>query len=121
RLTDGFARIQNISVVTPRVAVSGGDGAASTVSTDYELRGELQHGDQSWTLRARIIKAATGEVQSVVAASVAAEEMDAPLAQSRLVAGVGHVLARRLNELLQPGAARSRMAGASAGGDKVAM
>ncbi|HEY8335400.1 MAG TPA: tetratricopeptide repeat protein [Tardiphaga sp.] len=122
RLTDGFARIQNISVVTPRVAVSGGESAAaSTVSTDYELRGELQHGDQSWTLRARIIKAATGEVQSVVAASVAAEELDAPLAQSRLVAGVGHVLARRLNELLEPGAARSKMAGASAGGDKVAV
>lgn len=122
RLTDGFARIQNISVVMPRVAVSGGESAAaSTVSSDYELRGELQHGDQSWTLRARIIKAATGEVQSVVAASVAAEEMDAPLAQSRLVAGVGHVLARRLNELLEPGAARSKMAGASAGGDKVAV
>lgn len=122
RLTDGFAKVQNISVVAPRLAVTGGESAAaSTASSDYELRGELQHGDQSWTLRARIIKAATGEVQSVVAASVAAEELDAQLAQSRLVAGVGHVLARRLNEILEPSAARARTPGASAGGDKVAV
>ena len=122
RLTDGFARVQNISVVAPRVAVTGGEsGAVSTASSDYELRGELQHDDQSWTLRARIIKAATGEVQAVVAASVAAEEMDAQLAQSRLVAGVGHVLARRLNEILEPSEARSSTGGASAGGDKVAV
>jgi DNA-binding winged helix-turn-helix (wHTH) protein/Flp pilus assembly protein TadD len=122
RLTDGFAKVQNISVVAPRVPVTGGESsAASTASSDYELRGELQHCDQSWTLRARIIKTATGEVQSVVAASVTAEELDAQLAQSRLVAGVGHVLARRLNEILEPSAARSRTAGASAGGDKVAV
>ncbi|MCK1735439.1 winged helix-turn-helix domain-containing protein [Bradyrhizobium sp. 138] len=122
RLTDGFAKVQNISVVAPRVAVSGGDSTAvSGGPSDYELRGELQHGDQSWTLRARIIKAATGEVQSVVAASVAAEEMDVQLAQSRLVAGVGHVLARRLNEILERSAARAKTPGASAGGDKVAV
>lgn len=121
RLSDGFARIQNISVVAPRVAVSGGDNAGlSAVASDYELRGELQHGEQAWTLRARIIKAASGEVQSVVAVSVAAEEMDASLAQSRLVAGVGHVLARRLNEIVEPRAA-SKTTGTSAGGDKVAV
>ena len=123
RLTDGFAKIQNISVVAPRLAaVAGGAStAASVASSDYELRGELQHSDQSWTLRARIIKAGTGEVQSVVAASVNADEADAQLAQSRLVAGVGHVLARRLNEILESRPARSRAAGASAGGDKVAV
>jgi DNA-binding winged helix-turn-helix (wHTH) protein/Flp pilus assembly protein TadD len=122
RLTDGFARIQNISVVAPRVAVAGGDSTAgATTSSDYELHGELQYGDQSWTLRARIIKTATGEVQSVVAASAAAEEMDPQLAQSRLVAGVGHVLARRLNEILEPSSVRSSSTGSSAGGDKVAV
>lgn len=121
RLTDGFAKIQNISVVAPRVAVGDGDNAGvSAVASDYELRGELRHGDQAWTLRARIIKAATGEVQSVVAVSVAAEEMDATLAQSRLVAGVGHVLARRLNEIVEPRGA-TKTAGISAGGDKVAV
>ncbi|PIT05335.1 transcriptional regulator CadC [Bradyrhizobium nitroreducens] len=122
RLTDGFARIQNISVVAPRLAARGGDSsAASTASSDYELRGELERRDQSWTLRARIIKAATGEVQSVVTASVAADEADPQLAQSRLVAGVGHVLARRLNEILAPGSVRSSSTGSSAGGDKVAV
>lgn len=122
RLTDGFAKVQNISVVAPRLAAKGGDGtAASLTPSDYELRGELERRDQSWTLRARIIKAATGEVQSVIAASVAAEEMDAQLAQSRLVAGVGHGLARRLNEILEARVPRAPVAGASAGGDKVAV
>ncbi|MBR0713170.1 tetratricopeptide repeat protein [Bradyrhizobium liaoningense] len=119
-LTDGFAKVQNISVVAPRSAVSGGEStAASAASSDYELRGELERGDQFWTLRARIIKATTGEVQSVVAASVAADEADAQLAQSRLVAGVGHVLARRLNEILESRPSTSRKI--SAGGDKVAV
>lgn len=122
RLTDGFAKIQNISVVAPRLAAKGGDStAASAASSDYELHGALERGDQSWTLRARIIKAATGEVQSVVAASVAADEVDAQRAQSRLVAGVGHGLARRLNEILESRPARAPAAGSSAGGDKVAV
>ncbi|MCP3407734.1 winged helix-turn-helix domain-containing protein [Bradyrhizobium sp. CCGB01] len=123
RLTDGFAKIQNISVVAPRPsAVAGADKAsASVTSPDYEVRGELQQTDQSWTLRARIIKAGTGEVQSVVAASVNAHEADAQLQQSRLVAGVGHVLARRLNDVLESNAPSARARGASAGGDKVAI
>lgn len=122
RLTDGFAKIQNISVVAPRLAAKSGDGSTTSApSSDYELRGELGRRDQSWTLRARIIKAATGEVQSVVATSVAAEEMDAQLAQSRLVAGVGHGLARRLNEILEQRVPRAPAVGASAGGDKVAV
>lgn len=120
RLTDGFAKIQNISVVAPQsTAVAGVERAA--VSTDYEMRGELQLVDQSWTLRARVIKTGTGEVQSVVASSVRADEADAQLAQSRLAAGAGHVFARRLNEILEPSAAPSGTRKASAGGDKVAV
>ncbi|MBW7967857.1 winged helix-turn-helix domain-containing protein [Bradyrhizobium sp. BR 10289] len=123
RLTDGFARIQNISVVAPRLtAVAGGESpAASPSSSDYELRGELQLADQSWTLRARIIKTASGEVQSVATASVNAEAVDAQLAQARLAAGVGHVLARRLNDILEASASSSARRKSSAGGDKVAV
>jgi DNA-binding winged helix-turn-helix (wHTH) protein/tetratricopeptide (TPR) repeat protein len=123
RLTDGFAKIQNISVVAPRVAaVAGGEGsAASTSSSDYELRGELQFADQSWTLRARIIKTGSGEVQSVAAASVSAEAVEPQLAQARLAAGVGHALARRLNEILEPRASSSARRAVSGGADKVAV
>jgi len=122
RLTDGFAKIQNISVVAPRLAaVAGVEKAAASPAADYEIRGELQHGDQSWTLRARIIKAGSGEVQSVAAASVNAEALDAQLAQARLTAGVGHIMARRLNEMLEASASSPRARGASAGGDKVAI
>lgn len=123
RLTDGFAKIQNISVVAPRLAaVAGGESAAApAVSSDYELRGELQLADQSWTLRARIIKAGTGEVQSVAAVSISADEADAQLAQARLAAGAGHVLARHLNEILEPSTSSSARRTSSAGGDKVAV
>ncbi|WP_439404654.1 winged helix-turn-helix domain-containing protein [Bradyrhizobium sp. DASA03076] len=123
RLTDGFARIQNISVVTPLVAtVTGGESpAVPATSSDYELRGELQLADQSWTLRARIIKTAGGEVQSVATVSVNVEALDAQLVQARLAAGVGHVLARRLNEMLEPSASSSARRTSSAGGDKVAV
>lgn len=120
RLTDGFARIPNISVVAPRERAGGERAGAAALVPDYEIRGELQHGDQSWTLRARIIRTGSGEVQSVAAASVGVDEMDA-LQQSRLVAGVGHVLARRLNELLEPSAASSASRRSSAGGDKIAV
>ncbi|MGY8661072.1 winged helix-turn-helix domain-containing protein [Bradyrhizobium sp. UFLA05-109] len=121
RLTDGFAKIQSISVVAPRSPALAGVESTSALaaSPDYEIRGELAHGDQSWTLRARMIKIATGEVQSVATASVNADEADAQLAQSRLAAGVGHVLARRLNDMLEPSASSSRRQ--SAGGDKVAV
>lgn len=123
RLTDGFAKIQNITVVAPRSATLAGVEHAGlpAASSDYEIRGELQLSDQSWTLRARMIKTGSGEVQSVVTASVNADEMDAQLQQSRLVAGVGHVLARRLNDMLEPSAASSRAHGSPAGGDKVAV
>jgi Flp pilus assembly protein TadD len=53
--------------------------------------------------------------------SVSADEADAQLAQSRLAAGVGHVLARRLNEILEPSASSSGSRRSSAGGDKVAV
>lgn len=123
RLTDGFARIQNISVVAPLMATVAGSGspAATPGASDYELRGELQLADQSWTLRARIIKTASGEVQSVATASINVEALDAQLAQARLAAGVGHVLARRLNEILEPSASSSARRMTSAGGDKVAV
>lgn len=121
RLTDGFAKIQNISVVAPRASAGVESASAVAASPDYEIRGELQHGDQSWTLRARIIKTGSGEVQAVAAASVGTAEADAQLQQSRLVAGVGHVLARRLNELLEPSVASSASRKSSAGGDKVAV
>jgi DNA-binding winged helix-turn-helix (wHTH) protein/Tfp pilus assembly protein PilF/TolB-like protein len=123
RVTDGFAKIQNISVVAPRSAAVAGleHTGLPAASSDYEIRGELQLSDQSWALRARLIKTATGEVQSVVTASVNADEADAQLQQSRLVAGVGHVLARRLNDMLEPSASSSTSGTSSAGGDKVAV
>jgi tetratricopeptide (TPR) repeat protein len=47
--------------------------------------------------------------------------VDSQLGQARLAAGVGHVLARRLNEILEPRASSSARRTSSAGGDKVAV
>lgn len=103
-IADGFARIDNIKVVA----------APSTTHVDFEIRGELQRADQSWTLRSRIIKTVTGEVQSVATVSVDSNETEKQLQQSRLAAGAGYLLARRLNELLEA-------EGSSAANDDVSM
>lgn len=115
RLTDGFAKIANISVLAPRVDVAGATQAyTSTVAPSYEVTGELQRGEQSWTLRARIVKSSTGEVQSVATASVRTDDLETDVQQSRLAAGVGHPLARRLNEMLEAAAAeKSRTPGST--------
>lgn len=103
RLTDGFARIGNISLISPRpgeTPARARPASSSSGSPDYDLSGELQRNGQTWTLRARIINRATNEILSVATVSVDAGGADVGLQQSRLAAGVGHPLARRLNEML---------------------
>jgi len=119
RLADGFARIDNIRTVAPQSSPSAPAENIAVTPADFEVRGELQRSEQAWTLRARIIKTATGEVQSVATVSVDANEADPQLQQSRLTAGVGHPLARRLNELLEASASSSANRDSSAGSAKV--
>lgn len=107
QLADGFAAIDGIGVVAPRPAPS----------SDFEVHGELHRGPQAWTLRARMIRAATGEIQAVAIVSVDAGEPDAQLQQSRLAAGAGYPLARRLNEMLHAGPPAT--GGVPTGGAKV--
>lgn len=100
RLIDGLAEIDNIRVVVPR---SGGAGSNPSAQSDFVLQGELQKGPQYWILQARMIKSATGQVQAVATVSVDIDEPDTQLQQSRLAAGAGDVLTRRLNSLLEAG------------------
>ncbi len=122
-LTDGFARIDGIRVVAPRSAETAQPqpAAASSPSSDFEVHGELRRDPRSWALRARMIRTATGEIQAVATVSVDASEPDAQLQQSRLAAGAGYPLARRLNDLLEntPAATPSGTGGTTAGGAKV--
>lgn len=106
RLADGLAKIDNIRVVrapapetTPAAAVS-----ARADQADYRLSGELQKTGGSWELRARLTRAANEEVVWSAPVSVAIGETDLALQQSRLAAGLGHLLALRLNELVQASA-----------------
>lgn len=105
RLTDGLARIDNIRVVALQpVAAAATPAATPSPQSDFVLNGELEKGPQTWILRARVIRTATGEVQSVATVSVDATEPDMQLQQSRLAAGAGHALVQRLNALLESGA-----------------
>lgn len=118
RLTNGFAKIDNTRVVVPRSAAAAHPEHASapSASSDFEVRGLLQRGERSWILRARMIKTATGEIQSVATVSVDVDEPDVQLQQSRLAAGAGDLLARGLNRLLEAGESPA-VTGGSADGD----
>lgn len=98
-LIDGLARIDNFSVVA---LPSANPAPASSPPSDYVLHGELLQGPRSWTVQVRVLNGATGEVQSVATTSIDAD-VGAQLQQSRLAAGVGDPLARRLNTLLEAG------------------
>jgi DNA-binding winged helix-turn-helix (wHTH) protein/tetratricopeptide (TPR) repeat protein len=92
RLIDGLAKIENIRVAAPH--------AEHAPRADFVVSGELQKGEGTWEMRARMTRTATGEVVWTAPVSVALDEADVPLQQSRLAAGIGHPLALRLNALL---------------------
>lgn len=107
RLTDGLAKIDNVHVVTPRARNKGAapePASAHPADADYVVNSELARGQQSWTLRARMIKTATGQVEAIPAITVDDKNLDPDLQQTRLAAGVGHLLALRINTLLDAGA-----------------
>lgn len=104
RLINGLAKVDNIRVVAPQSGTQAANSARashSSTQSDFLIQGELQKGPKYWVLQARMINAATGEVQSVTTASVDIDEPDAQLLQARLAAGAGDTLTRRLNALLE--------------------
>lgn len=96
RLADGLAKIENIRVSAPRTVAST-NGAPQA---DFVLSGELQKSERSWEVRARMTRSATGEVVWTAPVSVVLEDTDLSLQQSRLAAGIGHLLALRISTLL---------------------
>ncbi|MDB5578460.1 MAG: lysine decarboxylase transcriptional regulator, CadC, partial [Bradyrhizobium sp.] len=98
RLADGLAKIENIRVMTPEAGSASPQAASAPRATqaDFVLSGELQKAGPSWELRARLTRAATLEVIWTAPVSVAIGETDLTTQQSRLAAGLGHLLALRL-------------------------
>ena len=115
RVADGLTKIENIRVVVVPEASSNSPQAASTraAQADFVLSGELRRTDASWELRARLTRAATQEAIWSAPVSVAIGETDLELQHSRLAAGLGHLLALRLNELEQVGAPAAPTDGAA--------
>lgn len=110
RLSDGLAKIDNIRVAAPQANAA----ASATIKPDFVVSGELQKRDGAWELRARMTRVATDEIMWTAPMSLAADDSELSLQQSRLAAGVGEPLAQRINALIN---AEARPAGdpASAG------
>jgi len=100
-LADGLAKIENIRVLR-------GAGSSPTNAAEFALSGELrrneQSSEQSWELSARLIRTSTREVVWAAPVAVTIGETDQGLQHQRLAAGIGHLLARRVNELTRAGA-----------------
>jgi TolB-like protein/Tfp pilus assembly protein PilF len=104
RLTDGLAKIDNIRVVAPRPGATSVSLAGVPAHADFVVNGELQRGERSWNVQARMTSTVTSEVLWVTSVSVSMEDDDLALQQSRLAAGLGHALGVRINALLHSGA-----------------
>ena len=94
RLSDGLAKIETIRVSAPSIAAS-----ARAPQPDFAVQAELRKGERSWDIRARMTRTATGEIVWTAPVSVMLEDTDVPLQQSRLAAGIGHLVAARIGEL----------------------
>lgn len=98
RLADGLARIEGIRVITLA------QDADADAAVDFVVSGELHKSAAAWEAHARMSATATGEVRWSGSVVVSAAEGDAALQRSRLVAGLGHPLALRINALQNCGA-----------------
>ena len=104
RLIDGMAGIDNLRVVAPQSgALSAKLPPAPAAAPDFVLTAELRKDEHAWALQARLTRSATHEVAWTASISVNVNDVDEQLQQSRLVAGLGHPLAVRINELLEQG------------------
>lgn len=96
RLSDGLAKIDNVRVAAPQIAAP----ESGTARPDFVVSGELGKHGESWEVRARMIRTTTGEVVWTTPVSVATDDSDLTLQQSRLAASIGQPLAQRINALI---------------------
>lgn len=91
-LVGGLSKIEGIDLVA---------SAGSNTRASYQVQADLRKTGLSWTIQARLIDVASGEIQTVAEISVDAGETDPQRLQSRLTAGVGYALAVRMNNLAE--------------------
>jgi DNA-binding winged helix-turn-helix (wHTH) protein/tetratricopeptide (TPR) repeat protein len=99
-LTDGLARLDKIRVVAPQPVASTTaplPATAKAAAADLVLSGDLQRTERAWELRARLTRSSTREVTWTTSVSVAIDNADVQLQQSRLTAGLAHRLAGKIN------------------------
>ncbi len=96
RLSDGLAKIDNVRVVAPQAATQDSARPAGL----RRLRRTRGNTSGSWQVQARMIRTTTGEVVWTTPVSVATDDNDLTLQQSRLAASIGQPLAQRINALI---------------------
>jgi DNA-binding winged helix-turn-helix (wHTH) protein/tetratricopeptide (TPR) repeat protein len=96
RLSDGLAKIANVRVVAPQVSAQD----AGAMRPDFIVSGELGKREGSWEVQARMIRTKTGDIVWNTPVSVATDDSDLKLQQSRLAASIGQPLAQRINVLI---------------------
>lgn len=120
QITDGLAGIDNIRVVTPPADPASPQAVSTRPAlAHFVVSAELQKNEEAWTLHARLVKTADQEVHPVASIVVDVRDSDFQLQQSRLAAGIGHALARRINTLTD--AAGPADSGHSVGSARVAI
>ncbi len=100
RLGDGLAKIENVRVAAPQIAGQEPGAASGTARPDFVVSGELGKQGKSWEVRARMIRTTTGDIIWTTPVSLATDDSDLTLQQSRLAASIGEPLARRINALV---------------------
>ena len=108
RLADGLAKLETIRVSVPSTTTQGSGAARADLTprtdlaaqADFAVQGELRKSERSWDIRARMTRRSTGEIVWTAPVSVMLEDTDVPLQQTRLAAGIGHLLTVRIGELL---------------------
>lgn len=108
-VTEGLAKIDNISVLSPPDSSNSSAAAPATApvsftsTADIVVEGRLQKDGDAWSLRALATNTRNGEVRWSTSVSIATAGVDAEMQRSRLVGGLGHNLAVYLNALYYPG------------------
>lgn len=99
QLTDGLATIDNLRVVAPPVEALQ-TASARPARAHFLVSGELLKGGKGWTLNTRLMRATDQEVHPVAPVNIDIAGADISLQQTRLAAGAGHALVRRINALV---------------------
>ena len=100
RLSDGLAKIDNVRVAAPSTRASKPVRRPARPGRISSSPANCGKRERSWEVRARMIRTTTGDIVWTTPVSVAIDDTDLTLQQSRLAASIGQPLALRIDALV---------------------